>query len=197
MCSIAQPPCLPRPTPGGTNTVLRGVGGRRPWLWKPLRLSLCRAYIVSLPTRCAQQNFPWLTLCSGGSTFQKEAHQRTVAKEGNSNLQGESLGKGGGYEADQLPCKGPPGRSSRRGGASEGPRRRHPAPAPLPASREGPLRLPESRLELGRSRGKEAPAQSAARGRRESRQDGRGSWGRARWSRGLGPQQRLGARCMP
>lgn len=106
-------------------------------------------------------------------------------------------GRGGGYEADQLPRRGPRGGAAEGGALPKDPAAAIPPSAPLPASREGPLRLPESRLEPGRSRGKEAPAQSAASGRRESRQRGRGSWGRARWSRGLCPQRRLGARCTP
>lgn len=59
-----------------------------------------------------------------------------MAKEGNSNLQGESLGKGGGYEDDQLPCKGPPpGEEQQKGGRF----RRTPPPPSRPRS---PSRLP-------------------------------------------------------
>lgn len=77
--------------------------------------------------------------------FQKEAHQG-IGEGGGELKQSERVREWG--EEDSGPTcfpHRPPGRGSRRGSASKGPRRRHPAP------RTGQLRLPESRLELGRS----------------------------------------------
>lgn len=71
-------------------------------------------------------------------------------------------------------------------------------PSLPPTAREGQLRLPESRLGLGRSRrGKGGLSPERSGCSRESRPGGRGSWGRARWSRGLRPERRLGAPCTP
>ena len=102
-----------------------------------LWLHICLADKVSLPTRCIQQHFPRLALCTGERVLSRKRHTRELEwRKGTRTRERVSRAGWVGFQANLLPC-GALGRAAERGRASEGPHRRHPALCPPSRRRRG------------------------------------------------------------